>query len=80
MLLTLSTVRRTLLLTDSLRMLAPHQYQIPNSKACHDALVMVRACSPDFLLNHFLISYAFGIAMAHKVERNIDEEVFLLVQ
>jgi hypothetical protein len=42
--------------------------------------VMVRACSPDFLLNHFLISYAFGIAMAHKVERNIDEEVFLLVQ
>jgi hypothetical protein len=31
-------------------------------------------------LNHFLISYVFGIAMAHKVKRNIDEEVFVLVQ
>ncbi|NBI53274.1 hypothetical protein EIZ48_11870 [Photobacterium alginatilyticum] len=39
---------------------------------------MVKACSPEFLLNHSLRSYAFGIAMAHKVKSKIDKEVFFL--
>ncbi|BBM03152.1 hypothetical protein GL2_32260 [Microbulbifer sp. GL-2] len=39
---------------------------------------MVAQCSPAFLLNHCLRSYAFGLAMSHKVKTTIDKEVYFL--
>ena len=39
---------------------------------------MVAACSDDFLLHHCLRSYAFGVAMAHKVNQPFDKEVLFL--
>jgi hypothetical protein len=52
--------------------------RIPDSAACRRALELVRRVSPDYLLNHCLRSHAFGVAMAHKVARRFDPEVFFL--
>ncbi|MBL4827566.1 MAG: HD domain-containing protein [Spongiibacteraceae bacterium] len=41
-------------------------------------MALVEKSSPPFLFKHCLRSYAFGIAMAHKVKRKIDNEVFFL--
>lgn len=57
---------------------ARHAYEVPDSRRCLRALELVRQCSPDFLVNHCLRSYAFGVAMAHKVDRDVDKEVLFL--
>jgi cyanamide hydratase family protein with HD domain len=57
---------------------AKNHFKIPDSKSCTDALEFVRVCSPDHLLNHCLRSYAFGVAMAHKVAKKFDKEVLFL--
>lgn len=57
---------------------AKKHYQIPDSASCLKALQLVQQHSPEFLLNHCLRSYAFGVAMAHKVKSNFDKEVFFL--
>ncbi|MEJ2763414.1 hypothetical protein VV869_05470 [Photobacterium sp. MCCC 1A19761] len=53
-------------------------YAIPDSTLSRKALALVTECSPTFLLNHSLRSYAFGLAMAHKVKQPIDQEVFFV--
>jgi hypothetical protein len=63
---------------EHLEYVAKSEYQIPDSENCLKALKLVQQHSPDFLLNHCLRSYAFGVAMAHKVKSSFDKEVFFL--
>lgn len=63
---------------EHLEYVAKNDYQIPDSENCLKALKLVQQHSPDFLLNHCLRSYAFGVAMAHKVKNSFDKEVFFL--
>lgn len=53
-------------------------YRIPDSDICLKALDLVATVSSDFLLHHCLRSYAFGAAMAHKVDHIFDREVLFL--
>lgn len=57
---------------------AKYEYGMPDSANCSRALEMVKTCSADFLVNHCLRSYAFGVAMAHKVNKPFDKEVLFL--
>jgi hypothetical protein len=57
---------------------ARHDYGMPDSAHCTRALALVKAYSPDYLLNHCLRSYAFGVAMAHKIDQGFDKEVLFL--
>lgn len=57
---------------------AKEQYEIPDSQSCTRALELVAECSPKHLLNHCLRTYAFGVAMAHRVKAAFDKEVFFL--
>ena len=63
---------------DHIQYVARNDYHIPDSYNCKKALELVSACSPDHLINHSLRSYAFGIAMAHKIKKPFDKEVFFL--
>ena len=63
---------------DHIDYVAKEHYKVPDSAACQKALNLVKEVSPDFLLNHCLRSYAFGIAMAHRVKKPFDKEVFFL--
>lgn len=69
---------RRFLTRDKLHYVAKETYNIPDSSACSKALNMVASCSDTFLLNHCLRSYAFGVAMAHKVSQPFDKEVLFL--
>lgn len=57
---------------------AKNEYKVPDSQNCLRALELVRDCSPDFLINHCLRSYAFGVAMAHKIDCGFDKEILFL--
>lgn len=57
---------------------SPDHYKFPDTKACKEALQLVEQNSPTFLLNHSIRSYAFGLAMSHKVNKPIDREVFFV--
>ena len=61
-----------------LQYVARETYQVPDSHSCTLALEMVSVCSPDFLTNHCLRSYAFAVAMAHKINKPFDKEVLFL--
>ncbi|WP_020210695.1 HD domain-containing protein [Gilvimarinus chinensis] len=63
---------------EKLNFVAKHQYRVPDSAACTQALELVRQHSPEFLLNHGLRSYAFAAAMAHKVKQPFDKEVLFM--
>jgi hypothetical protein len=63
---------------EHIQYVAKEAYQVPDSENCQKALSMVAQYSPDHLVNHCLRSYAFGIAMAHKVKQPFDKEVFFL--
>ena len=63
---------------DHIHYVAKEVYRIPDSKNCQKALGLVIQHSPEHLVNHCLRSYAFGIAMAHKVKQPFDKEVFFL--
>ncbi len=63
---------------DHIRYVAKESYQIPDSENSQKALDLVIKYSPEHLVNHCLRSYAFGIAMAHKVKQPFDKEVFFL--
>ena len=63
---------------DHIQYVAKEIYQIPDSSNCKKALDMVIQHSPDYLVNHCLRSYAFGLAMAHRVKQPFDKEVFFL--
>ena len=63
---------------EHIQYVAKEAYKIPDSDSCQKALAMVAQFSPDYLLNHCLRSYAFGVAMAHKVKQPFDKEVFFL--
>jgi len=63
---------------EHIQYVAREAYQVPDSESCQKALAMVTEYSPDYLVNHCLRSYAFGIAMAHKVKQPFDKEVFFL--
>ncbi|MFA0812861.1 HD domain-containing protein [Microbulbifer epialgicus] len=79
-----SSVKATLIRTarfvkrEHVQYVAKEVYHVPDSINCKKALNMVAKCSPDFLLNHCLRSYAFGIAMSHKVKKPIDKEIYFL--
>ena len=57
---------------------AKETYDIPNAQHCQQALEIVTEFSPEYLVNHCLRSYAFGVAMAHRVKKSIDKKVFFL--
>jgi len=63
---------------EHIQYVAKEAYQVPDSENCQKALAMVAEYSPDYLVNHSLRSYAFGIAMAHKAKQPFDKEVFFL--
>lgn len=63
---------------EHIQYVAKESYQVPDSEHCQKALELVIRYSPDHLVNHCLRSYAFGVAMAHKVKRPFDKEVFFL--
>lgn len=57
---------------------AQKQYQMPDSDHCKKALSLVTECSPEILVNHGLRSYAFAVAMAHRVRKPFDREVLFM--
>lgn len=63
---------------DHIQYVASKAYGIPDSQSCRRVLDLVVEASPLHLVNHCLRSYAFGIAMAHKVKQPFDSEVFFL--
>jgi len=63
---------------EHIQYVAKETYQIPDSYNCQKALELVIRHSPDYLINHCLRSYAFGVSMAHKVKQPFDKEVFFL--
>jgi hypothetical protein len=77
-LITSSERVRNFLLRNKAPYVSPEYYSIPDTKACRDALHLVKHHSPSFLVNHSLRSYAFGVAMSHKVKTKIDKEVFFV--
>lgn len=54
------------------------EYAVPDSSACKKAVDLVREASPEFLFRHCVRTYAFAVAMAHKVNQTIDREVLFL--
>ena len=56
----------------------PDHYSIPNSENCQRALEIVEEFSPNFLTQHSLRSYAFGLGMAYKSKIEVDQEVFFM--
>ncbi|SEF40089.1 HD domain-containing protein [Vibrio hangzhouensis] len=69
---------RNILLRKKAPYVSPEYYTFPDTKACQDALHLVKQHSPNFLVNHSIRSYAFGLAMSHKVQKKIDKEVFFI--
>ncbi|WP_396588010.1 hypothetical protein [Bermanella sp. R86510] len=63
---------------EQLEYVAREKYKVPDSLLCKRALEMVSECSSPFLLNHGLRSYAFAVAMAHKVKKPFDKEVLFV--
>lgn len=57
---------------------SPEHYKFPDTKSCKDALHLVEKHSPKFLVNHSIRSYAFGLAMSHKIDKPVDKEVFFV--
>ncbi len=57
---------------------ARQYYAIPDSEICHKAFTLVQDCSPLFLLNHCLRSYAFAVALGNSVRNHYDREVLFL--
>ena len=53
-------------------------YGVPDSLVCQKAVELVREASPDFLFHHCVRTYAFAVAMAHKVDQPVDREVLFL--
>lgn len=56
----------------------PADYGVPDSGPCERAIKLVREVSPDFLFLHCVRTYAFAVAMAHKVSQPVDQEVLFL--
>lgn len=52
--------------------------QIPDSKLAIQATELVDACSPEFLLNHSIRTYCFGVAIARHLQLKPDLELFYL--
>jgi hypothetical protein len=69
---------RRLLSKEHIKYVAKEEYQVPDSDNCQKALAMVTEYSPDYIVNHCLRSYAFGVVMAHKTKHSFDKEVFFL--
>lgn len=57
---------------------SPEHYMFPDTKSCQEALTLVKQHSPEFLVNHSIRSYAFGLAMSHKINKPVDKEVFFV--
>ncbi|WP_198930078.1 HD domain-containing protein [Salinivibrio sp. PR6] len=70
-------VKRTITRT-AVPYVSPAHYTVPDSQACQQALALVKQFSPEFLVNHSLRSYAFGLAMNHKIKQGVDKEVFFV--
>ncbi|EEX34387.1 MULTISPECIES: hypothetical protein [Vibrio] len=56
----------------------PSSYRVPDTLACKKALTMARENYPDFILNHSLRTYAYGLALEHLVKNPVNKEVFFV--
>lgn len=52
--------------------------QLPDSAFCRDAVEMVAAVSPPFLLNHCIRGYVFGAALGARDGKRFDRELLFL--
>lgn len=48
---------------------------IPDSKIANSALALLKACSPKFLCNHCMRTYAFGALGARRLGKTFDPEI-----
>jgi cyanamide hydratase family protein with HD domain len=52
--------------------------KIPDSTIAKQATELVESCSPQFLINHSIRTYCFGVALARHLNLKADMEVFYL--
>ena len=52
--------------------------RIPDSTIAKQATELVQSCSPQFLVNHSIRTYCFGVAIARHLKLKADMEVFYL--
>ncbi len=52
--------------------------KIPDSSIVKQATELVESCSPQFLVNHSIRTYCFGVAIAKHLNLKADMEVFYL--
>jgi cyanamide hydratase family protein with HD domain len=52
--------------------------KIPDSELAKQATELVQSCSPQFLVNHSIRTYCFGVALARHLQLKADMEVFYL--
>ncbi len=58
--------------------IAIEEIKIPDTQLALDATELVEACSPQFLVNHSIRTYCFGVAIARQLDIKADMEVFYL--
>lgn len=54
------------------------EIKIPDTQLAKEATELVEASSPEFLLNHCIRSYCFGVALAKHLNLKADLELFYL--
>lgn len=52
--------------------------KIPDTQLAKQATELVEACSPDFVVNHSIRTYCFGVAIAKHLNIKADMELFYL--
>jgi len=63
---------------EEVRYVSRERYAVPDSAVCRAALDLAAECSPAYLLNHCLRSYALGYGMGHLTVRPPDPELFFV--
>ncbi|MFT5132664.1 MAG: cyanamide hydratase family protein with HD domain [Gammaproteobacteria bacterium] len=54
------------------------EIKIPDTQLVKDATELVESCSPQFLVNHSIRTYCFGVAIAKHLNIKADMELFYL--
>lgn len=54
------------------------EIKIPDTQLALDATELVEACSPQFLVNHSIRTFCFGVAIARQLNIKADMELFYL--
>lgn len=54
------------------------EIKLPDTQLALDATELVEACSPQFLVNHSIRTFCFGVAIARQLNIKADMELFYL--